>query len=97
MVNEKRMLENIYYGGGLVFSQRLLLKLTGPVGSREKAYRMVQRDGMLAQEGRGLFKDLVLKDKDIRQYLNASDIESCFDLAFYTKHVSVIFRRVFGS
>jgi adenylosuccinate lyase len=97
VVNEKRMLENIYYGGGLVFSQRVLLKLTGPVGSREKAYRMVQRNGMLAQEGRGLFKELVLNDKDIRQHLSAADVESCFDLAFYTKHVAGIFRRVFGS
>ncbi len=96
VVNERRMLENIYYGGGLVFSQRLLLKLTGPVGSREKAYRMVQRNAMLASEGKGGFRDLVKKDKEITQYLKTTDIDDCFDLAYYTKNVGKIFRRVFG-
>jgi adenylosuccinate lyase len=97
VVNDKRMLENIYYGGGLVFSQRLLLKLTGPVGSRDTAYRMVQRNAMAAHEGKGPFRDLVKKDADIRRHLNEADIDSCFDLEYYTKEVDTIFKRVFGS
>lgn len=97
VVNEKRMLENIYYGGGLVFSQRLLLKLAGPVGSRDKAYRMVQRNALAASEGRGMFKDLVHKDKEITHYLSPSKIDSCFSLTPYARHVSKIFRRVFGA
>jgi adenylosuccinate lyase len=96
VVNEKRMLENIYYGGGLVFSQRLLLKLTGPVGSRETAYRMVQRHALLAAEGKGGFRDLVKNDKEIMKYLKLSEIDGCFDLAYYTKNVDKIFRRVFA-
>jgi adenylosuccinate lyase len=96
VVNEKRMLENIYFGGGLVFSQRLLLKLAGPIGSRDKAYRVVQRNGMAASEGRGQFRDLVLKDPEITAHLSQSEIDSCFDLKFYTKHVDKIFKRVFG-
>ena len=97
VVNEKKMLENIYYGGGLVFSQRLLLKLTGPVGSRDIAYRMVQRNAMKAAEGGGLFIDLVKKDKEITKYLRISEIDSCFDLTYYTKNVGTIFKRVFGA
>jgi adenylosuccinate lyase len=97
VVNEKRMLENIYYGGGLVFSQRLLLKLTGPVGSRDTAYRMVQRNAMAAHEGKGLFRDLVKQDADVRQHLSESDIDGCFDLEYYTKEVDTIFKRVFDS
>ncbi|MEW5795848.1 MAG: adenylosuccinate lyase [Candidatus Zixiibacteriota bacterium] len=96
VVDEKRMLENIYYRGGLVFSQRVLLKLTGPVGSREKAYRMVQRNAMAAQSGHGLFRDLLLKDAEVMSYLNQPDIDECFDLKYYTRHVEQIFRRVFG-
>jgi adenylosuccinate lyase len=95
VVNEKRMLENIFYGGGIVFSQRLLLKLTGPAGSRDKAYRMVQRNGMLAAAGKGLFRELVKRDEEIRKHLTISEIDSCFDLSYYTKHVDTIFRRVF--
>ena len=96
VVDEKRMLENIYYRGGLVFSQRVLLKLAGPVGSREKAYLMVQRNAMAAQHGAGLFRDLLLKDPEIMTYLNQPEIDECFDLKHYTKHVDQIFKRVFG-
>ncbi|MBN1212255.1 MAG: adenylosuccinate lyase [candidate division Zixibacteria bacterium] len=96
VINEKRMLENIYYGGGLVFSQRLLLKLTGPVGSRDAAYRMVQRNALKAAEGEGRFIDLVKNDKDITKYLRISEIDGCFDLKYYTRNVPKIFKRVFG-
>jgi adenylosuccinate lyase len=96
VVNQKRMYENIYRGGGLVFSQRLLLKLAGPVGSRDKAYRMVQRNGLLASEGKGLFSELVKADKEISRYLTPSEIDNCFDLRYYTKNVDKVFSRVFG-
>jgi len=96
VVNKKKMYDNIYYGGGLVFSQRLLLKLAGPVGSRDKAYRLVQRSGMLAAEGKGLFRDLVKADKDILRHMTPEEIDGCFDLEYYIKNVGKIFDRVFG-
>ncbi len=97
VINEKRMLENIFYGGGLVFSQRLLLKLTEPIGSREKAYRLVQKSAMKAASSGGMFRDLVTKDKEIRKYLKLTEIDKCFDLSYYTTNVNKIFKRVFGS
>jgi adenylosuccinate lyase len=96
VISEKRMMENIYYRGGLVFSQRLLLKLTEPVGSRDKAYRIVQRNAMAADDGKGLFRDLVKRDADVRKHMSEADIDRCFDLGYYTKNVSKIFNRVFG-
>jgi adenylosuccinate lyase len=90
------MIENIFFKGGVVFSQRLLLKLTGPAGSRDKAYRMVQRNAMAAHEGKGMFRDLVKKDAEIRSFLSESDIDSCFDIKYYTRNVGKIFKRVFG-
>jgi len=96
VVDEKRMLENVFYRGGVVFSQRLLLKLTGPIGSRDKAYRLVQRNALAAQAGKGLFRDLILKDPEIMAHLSRADIDSCFDIRYYTKEVGIIFRRVFG-
>ncbi|MCB2231321.1 adenylosuccinate lyase [bacterium] len=95
VVNEQKMMRNIYFGGGLVFSQKLLLKLAGPVGSRDKAYRMVQRNALAAAEGHGLFNELVKKDKDIRQHLSVAEIDTCFDLKQYTRNVPKIFKRVF--
>lgn len=95
VINERRMRENIFYGGGLVFSQQVLLKLAGPVGSREQAYRMVQRHAMAAHEGRGLFRDLLRSDPEIRKHLSIRQIDDCFELGYYTKRVDTIFRRVF--
>ncbi len=96
VVNKKRMMDNIFYGGGLVFSQRLLLKLAGPMGSRDKAYRVVQRNGMIAQEGKALFRELVKQDPEVLKHVSPEEIDSCFDLAYYTKEVETIFKRVFG-
>jgi adenylosuccinate lyase len=96
VVNEKRMYENIFYGGGLVFSQRLLLKLTGPAGDRDKAYRMVQRNALLAADGKGRFDELVKADPEITSYLSRREIEECFGIDYYTRRVPAIFKRVFG-
>ncbi|MFH1688128.1 MAG: adenylosuccinate lyase [bacterium] len=96
VINEKRMMENIFYRGGVVFSQRLLLRLTGPVGSREVAYRIVQRNAMAASEGKGLFRELVKHDPEVRRHLGEAEIDRCFDLEYYTKNVGKIFKRVFG-
>ena len=97
VVDDKRMYENIFFGGGIVFSQRLLLKLTGPVGSRDDAYRMVQRIAIAAWESGGSFRDMVKQDADITKHLNSAQIDECFDLTYYTRHVDAIFARVFRS
>ncbi len=96
IVNEQRMYDNIFYGGGLVFSQRLLLKLTGPAGDRDKAYRMVQRNALLAADGKGRFDALVKQDTEITQFLSTREIDECFDIGYYTRRVPTIFKRVFG-
>jgi len=96
VINEKRMMENIYRNGGIVFSQRLLLKLTSVAGSREEAYLMVQRNAMNAVEGDVGFRELVKQDEDVRKYLDEKEIDSCFDLKYYFKNVGKIFKRVFG-
>lgn len=96
VVDEKRMLENIYFRGGIVFSQRLLLKLTDTLGSREQAYKIVQNHGLAALEEGTSFRDSVLEDKVIGKYLKKSEIEECFELDYYLRNVDKIFGRVFG-
>ncbi len=96
VINKERMLENIYFRGGLVFSQRLLLKLTEAIGSREKAYRIVQKHGLAAIEKKLSFKEAVLKDKEISKYLKKNEIENCFELKPFVRNVDKIFKRVFA-
>ncbi len=95
-VNKRRMRDNIYMTGGLVFSQRLLLKLADPVGSRDKAYRIVQEIAMKAHDGKGRFMDLVKKDPRVTKYLSQDEIEECFGLDYYLRNVPKVFKRVFG-
>jgi adenylosuccinate lyase len=95
VINKKRMRENIFLSGGVVFSQRLLLKLTGPAGSREAAYRMVQENAMKAHNGEGRFIDLVKADRRITALISVGEIDDCFTLDYYLRNVSKVFKRVF--
>lgn len=97
VVDKKRMLENIYFKGGIVFSQRLLLSLADPMGSREAAYAVVQRNAMAAHDGKGLFRDLVKKDADVRKHLSEKQIDELFELDYYLKNVDKIVARVLKS
>lgn len=97
VVYPERMLANLNSSGGLYNSQRVLLALTGKGLLRDLAYRLVQRNAMLAWEQGRDFKDLLQKDPDIRQYLSGEEIEAVFDLGYHLKHVDTIFTRVFGA
>jgi adenylosuccinate lyase len=95
VINPERMRENIFFNGGVVFSQRLLLILTAAIGDRDKAYRLVQKHAMKAHEGKGDFRKLVGRDEIINKHLTAEEIDKCFELDYYLKHVDKIFKRVF--
>ncbi len=95
VVNKKKMKDNIYMTGGLVFSQRFLLKLTGPIGSRDKAYRIVQENAMKAHGGEMTFMDLVKADKRVTEHLSIDEIDDCFGIDYYLRNVDKVFKRVF--
>ena len=88
---------NLQRLGGLVQSQRVLLALTRQGVAREEAYRLVQRSAMRVWQGDGDFLSLLKADPDVSKSLSASALEALFDLDFHTKHVDVIFARVFGA
>jgi adenylosuccinate lyase len=97
LVYPGRMIENLNLTKGLVFSGQLLLDLTQKGASREQAYVWVQRNAMRVWQNEGNFKALVLQDKEIGQYLTASEIERAFDLGVQLRHVDAIYRRVYDS
>jgi adenylosuccinate lyase len=82
---------------GLVMSQRVLLALTQAGVSREDSYTLVQRNAMKVWDHGKDFKTELLADPDVLAALSATEIEEKFDLAYHTKHVDTIFRRVFGA
>ncbi|MEM1288974.1 MAG: adenylosuccinate lyase [Pseudomonadota bacterium] len=97
VIYPERMKANMDRLGGLMHSQRVLLALTQAGVSREDAYVMVQRNAMRVwEEGKDLFTELA-SDKDVTANLGLNDLKGLFDMAYHTKHVDTIFRRVFGS
>jgi adenylosuccinate lyase len=96
VVYPENMLRNLDRFRGLIHSQRVLLALTQAGVSREDAYRLVQRNAMKVWEKGADFLEELLADKDVRAALSEEQIRENFDLAYHTKHVDTIFRRVFG-
>ncbi len=95
VVYPKNMLRNMDGLNGLIFSQKVLLKLTDSGLSREDAYEAVQRNAMRVWDKGEDFKALLLNDKAVTSKLKPEEIESCFDLKPYIKNVDYIFKRVF--
>ncbi len=90
------MAENLDRLGGLIFSERVLLALTQAGMSREDAYAAVQRNAMEAWKKRGDFRGLLEADADVAKHLDGDALGALFDLGGHTRHVDMIFARVFG-
>jgi adenylosuccinate lyase len=91
--NMRRNLDRL---GGLIHSQRVMLALTRKGMNREEAYGAVQRSAMQAWRGKADFLTLLGADADIARLLSRRELKSLFDLGYHTRHVRMIFRRVFG-
>jgi adenylosuccinate lyase len=97
IVYPDRMKHNLNMLKGLIFSQQVLLILTQKGVSREESYRIVQKRAMEVWKGKGTFKERLMADKDLANYLSAEEIEAIFDINYHLKHVKTIFDRVFNS
>ncbi len=95
MVHPDAMRANLDRLGGLVFSQRVLLALTQAGMSREEAYETVQRNAMAVWQSGGSFLDLLRQDAGVTERLDEDQLGRLFDLAYHTKHVDTVFKRVF--
>ncbi len=96
VVYPENMERNMGLTGGLIYSQRLLLKLVDKGVTREEAYRMVQRNAMQVWEEGADYKALLRSDPDVSRLLTPEEIDEAFDIGYHLKHVDTIFRRVFG-
>lgn len=79
---------------GLIYSQRVLLKLIDKGLSREEAYDLVQPKTAIAWDEQTAFRPLLEEDEKIMSILNAEDIEDAFDYDYHLKNVDEIFERV---
>ncbi|MGH7309137.1 MAG: adenylosuccinate lyase, partial [Candidatus Rokuibacteriota bacterium] len=92
-VDPARMAENLDLSYGLVYSQRVLLKLTEAGLPRQVAYEIVQSHAMRAWRERRPFLELLAGDPEVSDRLGADGLKACFDPAWFLRHVDTIFRR----
>ncbi len=93
-VYPERMRENIERSFGLMYSQRVLLRLTGAGLARQAAYEIVQRNAMRAWTDRRSFQALLAADPGVTAHLGADALAECFDPAWYLRNVDAIYRRL---
>ncbi len=91
-----RMRANMDRVRGLVFSQAVLLALTGAGCSREDAYRWVQRCAMRVWDEDVPFAEALAADPDVGAHLDARALARCFDLEHQLRNVDRIFARTLG-
>jgi len=95
VVYPENMRRNMDVFGGVIFSQAVLLKLVEHGLSREQAYRLVQSNAMEAwNKDGGNFKENLLGDENVTQILSKSEIEDCFNPAYYLRNVDQVFQRL---
>ena len=87
------MRKNFDLTHGLVFSQAVLLALTKKGVSREKAYRLVQKNAMKVWDEQISFKEAIKADGELKGLLSDSEIEELFDSKKRLKNMDKIFKR----
>ena len=95
VVNKDAMVRNLEKLQGLIFSQQILLALVKKGCSRQHAYSITQKNSLQAWSTGESFKQLVLRDPDIQNYLSNNEIDETFSLNQHLKYVGEIFARVF--
>ncbi|MDD5773786.1 MAG: adenylosuccinate lyase [bacterium] len=89
-----RMLKNIGQNKGIIFSQRLLLKLIDKGLTREESYRLIQSSALKTQDSSDSFLNEILQNENVKKYLSDKEIKDCFDLKYYLKNNDHIFKQV---
>jgi adenylosuccinate lyase len=92
VVDQERMAANLESTNGLVFSQAALLALVESGLTRDEAYRIVQRNAMLAWDGKGKLRDLLRADSEVT--LTDERLSECFSLDRVTETSAPVFERL---
>ncbi len=89
VVHEDNMLKNTQLYGGVVCSQKVLLKLVEEKGfTREDAYRIVQKHALNALSGGDFRKGL-----ESENILTPSELDECFNVEAYLNNIDKVFER----
>lgn len=89
-----KMLEDMNITHGLIFSQRVLLKLVEAGYSREQSYDIVQPMTAKAWDEKKDFRTMLENDSRVTDKLSSEDLDDAFDYHWHLRHVDEIFKRI---
>ncbi len=94
-VYPNNMIKNLNLTRGVIYSQRVMLKLVEKGADKLKAYECVQKHAMDSWENEKDFKSLVSNDELVKKLLSEKEIDECFNPNYYIRKLDTIFNRVF--
>ncbi len=94
-VYPNKMLKNLNITKGLIYSQRVMIELTKHGFSREKAYKLVQKNAHKAWSNNLTFYETLTKDSLINKKISNKELSKMFDANYHTKKINLIYKRVF--
>jgi adenylosuccinate lyase len=92
-VYPERMRENLHVGGGLAFSQNVLLALVETGLARDEAYSIVQRAAAAAWDEGASFLDRLAEDVRVRERIG-DRLDELFDPAAALRNLDAVFDRL---
>jgi adenylosuccinate lyase len=94
IIYPERMMKNLNLTNGLIFSQKVLLKLIEKGLTREKAYEIVQRNAMRSWKTGENFAELLKNDSDVVSFLSDGEIDKIFDYGSVIEKIDFIFEKI---
>tara|TARA_B110001454_G_C12722248_1_gene435227 strand:+ start:3415 stop:4710 length:1296 start_codon:yes stop_codon:yes gene_type:complete len=95
IVYPKNMLKNLNKLNKLPMSEGLMLALTQKGITREKAYRIVQKNAMQVWKTGEDFSILLLNDNEVVKHLSKKEINQILDIKHSTRNANSIFKKIF--
>ena len=92
-IHPEAMRRNLESGGGLVFSQRVLLALTEAGLPRDTAYAIVQEHAVASLDRGAPFRAGLEADPRVAAVLDGPALAGCFTLEPALRHVDALFAR----
>lgn len=95
----QQMYNNVWKTGGIVFAQRVMIKLTEKGINRDEAYDLLEKLALSVKRGSfrtalgQTFRELVDSDDLIGKMLTPGELNECFDPKMAIKHIDTIFAR----
>ena len=93
-IDTDRMLANLELSGGTIYSEALLLAMVERGADRQAAYRLIQAAAMAARNRETTFREALLADQGVAEWLTPDEIERAMDLGHHLAGIGATYRAL---